>query len=110
LVRRPDVEIRKRTKNRVLEKTNFASGFNDESGFQSFAQKYLTSVFRKFVIHSSVPCPREGRFAIVTSVGAGCDGRDRIVGRSDVDADGKVVWSWHPWAGAKFAVTNRERR
>jgi len=49
----------------------------------------------------AVPPRQEGRFAIVTKRGVGCDGRDCIVGRSD--ADGEDVWSWHPWAGAKFA-------
>jgi hypothetical protein len=38
---------------------------------------------------------------------------DGIVRRATLDADGEDVWSWHPWAGAKFAdepqatVTNK---
>jgi hypothetical protein len=38
--------------------------------------KYSSSVFRNYVIY--IPASRahkEGRFAIVTSAGAGCDGR-----------------------------------
>jgi len=40
--------------------------------------------------------------------GAGCDGRqgvERASFRADERqlADGEVVWSWRPWAGAKFA-------
>jgi hypothetical protein len=45
---------------------------------------------------------QEGRFAIVTSVGAGCDGRK---GARDecAEADDEGVWSWRPLAGAKSA-------
>jgi hypothetical protein len=34
---------------------------------------------------------------------AGCDGRRRYRLTSDIAADSGGVWSWHPWAGAKFA-------
>ena len=48
-----------------------------------------------------VPCPREGRFAIVTSVGRGMRWTLPARATSAADADGQVVWSWRPWAGAK---------
>ena len=35
--------------------------------------------------------------------GAGCDGRGDVDTTNDVAADGEVVWSWRPDAGAKFA-------
>jgi hypothetical protein len=38
-------------------------------------EKYLTSVYQKFVVLFCIPPGQEGRFAIVTNVGAGCDGR-----------------------------------
>jgi len=34
---------------------------------------------------------------------AGCDGREHVARRAMLRADGKVVWFWRPWAGAKFA-------
>jgi hypothetical protein len=36
-------------------------------------------------------------------LGAGCDGRWQRVRRARQLADDEVVWSWRPWAGAKFA-------
>jgi hypothetical protein len=78
------------------------SKFNGESGVQIFVKKYLASVFRNFVIVFAYPVPSEGRFAIVTSVGTGCDGRGGARGER-AKADGQVVWSWRPWAGAKCA-------
>ena len=49
-----------------------------------------------------IPPRQEGRIAIVTNVGL--DAMDAVT-LSDVQcgADGEVVWSWHPWAGAKSA-------
>ena len=51
----------------------------------------------------AVPCPREGRFAIVTSVGRGMRWTWAARATSAAEADGEVVWSWRPWAGVKFA-------
>ena len=59
--------------------------------------------------------PRRGAFrAIVTTRGAGCDGRCRIgrflsASRSMRAAGGQVVWSWHPWAGAKCVTSMTPR-
>jgi hypothetical protein len=41
-----------------------------------FGKKYFASPFAKIsIIDSAVPPRAEGRFAVVTNVGAGCDGR-----------------------------------
>jgi len=56
-----------------------------------------------------VPPPlKEGRFAIVTNVEAGCDCRDQRVACSfmrtnALNADGEIVWSWPPGAEVKLA-------
>ena len=43
---------------------------------------------------TAIPPPREGRFAIVTDVEAGCDGREvALLTRAPASADGEVVWS-----------------
>jgi len=42
---------------------------------------------------SRVPPDQEGRFAIVTNVGAGCDGRGCVARRAAFSADGEAVWS-----------------
>jgi hypothetical protein len=74
------------------------------SGSQS--AKISLSENRNMCLFPSVSSWQEGRFArIVTIRGAGCGGRDSA-GRSLRStignvADGQVVWSWHPWAGAK---------
>ena len=51
--------------------------------------------------HKCVPCPQEGRVAIVTSVGRDAMDVGKRVRRARQAADGEGVWSWHPWAGAK---------
>jgi hypothetical protein len=48
-----------------------------------------------------VPPRSEGRIAIVTKRGVGCDGRDGVETTSDAGTDGEVVWSWRSDAGAK---------
>jgi hypothetical protein len=55
------------------------------------------------VIIRAVPHPREGRVAIVTSVGRGMRWTRWYRQTCDIEADGEGVWSWHPWAGAKSA-------
>jgi hypothetical protein len=49
---------------------------------------------------------KRGVCAIVTKREAGCDGRGSVsvqvfARTTDPDADGEVVWSWHPDADAK---------
>jgi hypothetical protein len=47
-----------------------------------------------------VPSRQEGRLAIVTNVRRDAmDAKARAT--SAAEADCEVVWSWHPWAGAK---------
>jgi len=43
--------------------------------------------------HSARITGHKGRCAIVTGVGAGCDGRFGFTGRVKLKADGKGVWS-----------------
>jgi hypothetical protein len=50
-----------------------------------------------------IPCPQKGRFAIVTNVGQGMQWTQQHRLTRDVAADGKIVWSWRPDAGVKFA-------
>ena len=40
---------------------------------------------------------------VVTNVGRDAMDADARAGRAAQSADGKVVWSWRPWAGAKSA-------
>jgi hypothetical protein len=56
------------------------------------------------------PASLEGRFAIVTDAR-----RDAVDAEAPItngaEADGKIVWSWHPDAGVKFAKASfRGRR
>jgi uncharacterized Zn-binding protein involved in type VI secretion len=51
---------------------------------------------RKSVYIHGHPASQEGRFAVVTDVGAGCDGRSSTACNArtnGADADGEVVWS-----------------
>jgi hypothetical protein len=56
----------------------------------------------------------EGRFAVVTSVEAGCDGRNGLqrdhLADERSDAHGEIVWSWHPGADAKPALRRARGR
>jgi hypothetical protein len=59
-------------RNRVRQKTNFASPFNPIPPVQSSPEKYSAFVFSEIAVPSSHPAlDREGRFAIVTSVERG---------------------------------------
>ena len=44
----------------------------------------------------------EGRIAIVTNVAVRCGGRECLRKTNAALADGEVVWSWRPKAGAKW--------
>jgi len=62
-------------------------------------------------MHScGIPCPLEGRIAIVTNVGRG-ERWPRLVAVCLTDerqaADAEIVWSWHPDADAKLAAMIR---
>ena len=52
----------------------------------------------------SRPVPSRPRGArVVTNVGRDAMDADAFAGRAAQSADCEVVWSWRPWAGAKFA-------
>jgi hypothetical protein len=71
-------------------------------GAQSFSAEDFVSFLQKFLLIINASRLDEGRVAIVTNVR-----RDAMDGSHsqtcDVDADGEVVWSWRPLAGAKPA-------
>jgi hypothetical protein len=56
------------------------------------------------VVLLSRPVPSRPRgVRVVTNVGRDAMDADACAGRAARSADGEVVWSWHPWAGAKPA-------
>ena len=61
---------------------------------QSSCKKYSHSLLTQITcISLAVPSHTEGRFAIVTDVGAGCGGRKERVDEGADLADGEAVWS-----------------
>jgi len=82
----------------------------DHRILSSLARKNI-SVFRKAESVVSFAHPAslaEGRIAVVTKREAECGGRADADRRTALAADGEVVWSWHPLAGAKFRGMARE--
>jgi hypothetical protein len=69
----------------------------------------FVSFFQKMWLPAVIPPRQEGRFAIVTDVGRGAVAAMAGARRASVAADGEVVWSWHPDADAKFAMTLARR-
>ena len=66
---------------------------------------------QKVCIVAAVPPRQEGRMHRHER-GAGCGGRFGDARRAALEADGEVVWSWRPDAGAKFswdAIPRRRR-
>jgi hypothetical protein len=59
---------------------------------QSCLKKYSVSRPPKSNPYFAYPVPDEGRFAIVTDVGAGCGGHGGTL-TNGADVDGEVVWS-----------------
>src|SRR6516225_9563420 len=55
-------------------------------------KKFLFSKIRTYAYLRAVPPPREGRFAIVTSVGSGMRWTRLFRQTSEMSADGEVVW------------------
>jgi hypothetical protein len=67
---------------------------NRRLAVQPLSQKYSGSLLTQITCTSlAIPARTEGRFAIVTDVGQGCDGRRRRIDERAYLADGKVVWS-----------------
>jgi hypothetical protein len=56
----------------------------------------------KSVVVFAVPPRQEGRTRRHER-GVGCGGRGGVARRAALDADGEVVWSWRPDAGAKLS-------
>jgi hypothetical protein len=88
--------------NNVRLKTKFVSEFKADSAVQSRSEKYFASVFQKSMVGSRRPASTRGAFRERHEREAGCDGRGRRHKTCGADADGEVVWFWHPWAGVKF--------
>ena len=60
------------------DREKFSFGFNLIWVVQSPLQKYSRSLLTQITcISLAIPAHTEGRFAIVTNVGSGCDGRGR---------------------------------
>jgi hypothetical protein len=75
----------------------------------SSSSKNIAFAFSENVYSGAIPLRYEGRFAIVTTRGVGCDGLSvlqRAVSRADgqYGQDDEIVWSWHPGADAKLAT------
>jgi len=70
---------------------------------QSLAKKYFPSRITQIKsISIAIPAHSEGRFAIVTNVGRGMRWTRLRLKTNGACADGEVVWSWRPDAGAKL--------
>src|SRR5262249_15180033 len=85
------------------------NAFKTESGVQPLVQKYFNFVFTEIMISSARPGSIGGAYASSRTLSAGCGGRGRSRWTGGSDADGEVVWSWHPGADAKFARLIGER-
>jgi hypothetical protein len=74
-----------------------------DSAVQSLPKKYFA--FSETQISRNVPAvpPRQEGRTRRHERGAGCGGRFGDARRAALEADGKVVWSWRPDAGAKFS-------
>src|SRR6516225_5050194 len=94
----------KSCKNRMREKSKFIKQFSAESAVQSCTQKY--SAFGKSEIVPLTAASRLGKrgVRVVTDVERGMRWTRRCRQTNDIGADGEVVWSWHPLAGAKLAT------
>ena len=68
---------------------------------QPLWQKYSDFQKLRLSLYAFPSRPTKGRFAIVTNVGAGCDGRGQFCETSSTGADGEVVWSRRLDAGVK---------
>ncbi len=94
-----------RPKNQCYLNSNLSKLFKLISPVQSYIKKYSASSFpqiRCFLYPSRL----DQRGASRSSRHAGRDAMDAMRHETnDVVADGEVVWSWRPDAGAKFAKT-----
>jgi hypothetical protein len=87
----------------LREKSNLSNGFNLIWVVQSQGEKYFASVFPKSMFPSSYPASTK-RGVSRSSRTWRRDAMDAMSQQTNDDvADGEVVWSWRPDAGAKFA-------
>jgi hypothetical protein len=71
--------------------------------FLYFGLKESCFFFTEVVLLSRPVPSRPRGVRVVTNVGRDAMDTDACAGRAARSADGEVVWSWHPWAGAKPA-------
>jgi hypothetical protein len=64
--------------------------------------------FTEAVLLSRPVLSRPSGVRVVTNVGRDAMDADARAGRAAKSADCEVVWSWHPWAGAKPLVDDRQ--
>ena len=88
----------------MREKSKFIKQFSAESAVQSCTQKYFS--FGKSEIMPLTAASRLGKrgVRVVTDVERGMRWTRRCRQTNDIGADGEVVWSWRPLAGAKLAT------
>ncbi|HVX78099.1 MAG TPA: hypothetical protein VHB49_18355, partial [Bradyrhizobium sp.] len=92
-------------------KHQFPLPFQSDPPRPALAPKISCFIFPPNQSHlPRIPPHAEGRFAVVTNVEAGRDGRETSQHSfyEDADerglADGEAVWSWRPDAGVKLAT------
>ena len=73
------------------------------------AQIFLFPKIRNYVLFAPSRLGKRG-VRVVTNVGRDAVDAGSVARRAAVRADGEVVWSWRPDAGAKVAGLSRERR
>jgi hypothetical protein len=85
----------------IRVRQNNSTGKSPKSLSSPSRKNIPLNVRRKSVLYSARLTADEGRVAIVTNVAVGCGGRESYETTSVAIADGEVVWSWRPDAGAK---------
>jgi hypothetical protein len=73
--------------------------------------KYLSSVFRKYMVYSQHPAPAGGALRVVTNVGEGCDGRvwPRLTSDGPDGRPSRVVLIPRRWDQARGRTHGRRR-
>src|ERR1700728_2498597 len=86
-----DRNLPKLTAQALRGEGKFSFAFRLMLPVQSSSQKYFRSHLAQITsLSAAIPAHTEGRFAIVTNVGLGCDGRERRQRRERSLADGEV--------------------
>ena len=94
-----------------IAQSDLPDGLFGDGRVQPLLQKYSASPLTQ-IKSKTLPSRSRKRGGSRSSrtLGAGCDGRGSVrrvnnARTNDVAADGEVVWSWRPDAGAKLAET-----